>query len=105
MNAELRVGVAVGSLVVIGTALVADCDLPDTSGAVDNGSGKWESDDDGDKTDDWSDETDEVVADDEESWQHKPVSSGCTAGRIGRSCKDDGRLVAKGGGTMAEVAE
>ena len=90
---------------VIGTALVADCDLPDTSGAVDNGSSKLEIDDDGDKADDWSDGTDEIVADDEEGWQHKTVSSGCTAGRIGRSCKDDGTLVANGAGKVDEVAE
>lgn len=101
MNVGLRVGAAVGSLVVIGTALVADCDLPDMSGPVDNGPGNSETDDD-DKADDWSDE---VVADDEVSWQHKTVSSGCIAGTIGRSYKDDGTLGAKSGGRMTEVAE
>ena len=103
VNAGLRVGAAVGSLAEIDTALVADCDLRDTIGSVDGMSGVLEIDDD--KTDDGSDNTDEFVADDEVSWQHRRASSGCIAGRIGRSDKDYGTLGAKDGGRMAEVAE
>ena len=66
-NAGLRVGVAVGSLVGIDTALVADCGSLDTSVAVGSGSDNSEIDDD-DKADDRTDDTDEVVADDEVSW-------------------------------------
>ena len=67
VNAGLRAGAAVGSLVGIDTALVADCGLLDTLGSVDSGSGESEIDDD-DRADDWTDDTDEVVADDEVSW-------------------------------------
>lgn len=79
VNAGLRVGAAIGSLVGIDTALVVDCGLLDTFGAVDSGSGKSEIDD-YDRADDWTDDTDEVV--------HRRVSSGCIADRIGSSYKD-----------------
>ena len=62
VSAGLRVGAAVGSLAGIDTALVADCGLLDTFGAVDSGSGKSENDDDDD------DDTDRVVTDGEVSW-------------------------------------
>ena len=67
VTAGLRVGAAVESLAGIDTGLVADCGLSDTSGAVDRGSGKSETDYDG-RGGDWTDDTDEVVADDELSW-------------------------------------
>lgn len=104
VNVGLRVGAATGSLVGIDTVLVADSGLPDTSGAVDSGSDKLESDD-YDRVDDWTGDTHEVVADDEMSWQHRRVSSGCTAGRIGCSHRGCGTLGAKGAGKMTEVAE
>ena len=94
-NVELRVGAVIGSLVGTDTALVADCGLLDTSGTVDNGSGKSKID--GYRADGWTD--------DEVSWQHRAVSSGCIAGRFGISYKDHYRLGARDGGTMAEVAE
>ena len=106
VNAGLRVGVAVGSLAGIDTAVVADCDFLDTSGAVDGGLGKSEIDDDvDDRADNWTDDTDEVEADDEVSWQHRTVSSDCIADRIGSSYKDYGTLGAKGDGKVAEAAE
>lgn len=104
VNAGLRVEVAVGSLAGIDTALVADRDLPDTSGVVDIASHKSEIDDD-DRADDWTADTDEAVTDDEGSWRHRKASSGCIAGRIGSSHKDFGTLGAKHGGKMAEAAE
>lgn len=104
VNAGLRVGVVIGSLAGIDTALDADCDLPDTSGAVDIASGKSEIDDD-DRADDWTADTDEAVTDDEVSWQHRKVSSGCIAGRIGILYMDYDTLGAKNGGKMAEAAE
>ena len=100
VNAGLRVGAAVGSLEGIDTALVAPGGLLDTPAAVDSGSGKPEIDDD-----DRADDIDRVVPDDGESWQHRKVSSGCIAGRIGGSYKDYGTLEANVGGRVAEVAE
>lgn len=104
VTAVLRVGAAVGSLAGIDTGLVADCGLSDTSGAVDSGSDKSETDCDG-RAGDWTDDTDEVVADDEVSWQHRRVGSGCIAGRVGSLHKDCGTLWAKGVGKMVEVVE
>ncbi len=105
VNAGLRVGAAVGSLAGIDTALVADCDFLDASGTVDSGLGNSEIDDDDDRADGWTDDTDEVVADDEVSWRHRTVSSGCIADRIGGSYKDYGTLGEKGDGRVAGVAE
>lgn len=95
VNVELRVGAVIGSLVGTDTALVADCGLLDRSGTVDSGSGKSKID--GYRADGWTD--------DEVSWQHRTVSSGCIAGRIEISYKDHDTLGARGGGKMAEVAE
>ena len=103
VTAGLRVGAAVGNPEEIDTALVAEYDLRDTIGSVDGMSGVLEIDDD--RTDDGSDNTDEIGTDDEASWQHRTASSGCIAGRIARSDKDYGTLGAKDGGRMAGVAE
>ena len=104
VNAGLRVEVVIGSLAGTDTALDADCDLPDMSGPVDIALDKSEIDDD-DRADDWTADTDEAVADDEVSWQHRKVSSDCIAGRIGIWYMDCGTLGAKNGGKMTEAAE
>ena len=55
VNAGLHVGAVVGSLVGTDTALVAECDLLDMSGAVDIGPGKAEADEDR-RADGWADD-------------------------------------------------
>ena len=93
-NAGLRVGAVTGSLVVTDIALVAGCDSLDTSGPVDNALRKPKNDDD--RVDGWGD--------DEVSWQHEKVSSGCTAGRTTFWYTDHDTFEARSGGKMAEVA-
>lgn len=103
MNAGLRVGAAIESLAGTDTALAADCGVLDKCGGADNGSGRSEIDDD-DRVDDQTDDTEEVAADDGASWQHRRVSSGCIADKIGFWYKGYGTLGAQGGCKMAEVA-